>query len=127
MFYQQYSSTCNVSSQNVCKTTKLYNGPDGAAAAAAGIRVSTLGRLALRIRGGVIGLSTGPFTNLKQAITYIVNDIGQSKPKSWAVLVTAILLETFAATLSKRARDAANPSLFLCAISLNLLRYVNLE
>ena len=88
---------------------------------AAGIRTSStwitpLKRRLLTFRGGSAGVAA--VTSLAKRF---LDDVAASKSKSWAVLFGAILLETFASTLSKRARDTANPALFAFAISLNLV------
>ena len=81
--------------------------------------VSPFQRTLLAFRGGAAGLT------VKRVAKTILDDVAASKTKSWCVLFLAILLETFASTLSKRARDTANPGLFATAVSINLLRCVH--
>ncbi|CAB9522311.1 compound-resistance protein SugE [Seminavis robusta] len=71
----------------------------------------------LSIRGGA---ATAGFA-VKGFIQSILDDVAASKTKSWIVLVCAILLETCASTLSKRARDTANVGLFGISVCLNLI------
>ena len=73
------------------------------------------------LRGGG-GSVASAVSSLKQVTKTILDDVAASKTKSWAVLLLAIMLETCASTLSKRARDAGRPLLFVTAVSLNMLR-----
>ena len=72
------------------------------------------------LRGGAAGAG---IVAVRYA-TRFLDDVAASKTKSWMALVMAILLETTASTLSKRARDTANPSLFAVSVCLNIMRYV---
>jgi hypothetical protein len=89
-----------------------------AAAAAGGMgSVSApLKRRLLGFRGGSAGFAITKFAKS------ILDDVASSKTKSWAVLFVSVLIETIASTLSKRARDTANPKLFALSLCLNFIR-----
>lgn len=81
--------------------------------AVSGVGATPMQGLLTTLRGG--GIAIGGVAKS------ILDDIGASKTKSWAVLVAAILTETVASTLMKKARDSSNLSLFLFSICLNLI------
>jgi hypothetical protein len=75
-----------------------------------------------QVKARVLSVRGGAGRGVLDLIKKLLEDVAASKTKSWTVLVMAILLETCASQLSKRARDTANLRLFLCALSLNILR-----
>jgi hypothetical protein len=88
-----------------------------AANAAATAITATVKQQLLSFRGGA-GFS------LTKMVKGAMHDVAGSKTKSWCVLFVAVLVETLAASLSKRARQTGNPQLFAFSLSLNLIRYV---
>lgn len=88
-----------------------------AANAAAAAVTTTVKKQLLSFRGGSTGFS------LSRVVKSAMHDVAGSKTKSWCVLFVAVLVETFAASLSKRARQTGNPRLFAFSLSLNLIRY----
>ena len=98
-------------------TTTILTSNAGSTAVAA--ITSHVKQQLLNFRGG----SSTEF-GLTRIIKGAMHDVAGSKTKSWMVLFVAVLVETFAASLSKRARQMGNPKLFAFSLSLNFIRYV---
>jgi hypothetical protein len=94
------------------------DGPTSSAASAAAATITaSVKKHLLSFRGGSTEFA------LSRMVKGAMNDVAGSKAKSWCVLFVAVLIETLAASLSKRARQTGNPQLFAFSLSLNLIRY----
>ena len=81
------------------------------------VPVSLPAGVAMPVKRGILSVA-----GIKAAIAGVLDNVASSKAKCWTVLVLSVLLENVAATLSKKARDTANPQLFVFSLSLNLIR-----
>jgi len=77
-----------------------------------GIPTRNINHLALNLRGG-----GGSLEPLKKSLVRSFSRVSESKPACWIILVSSIMLEGVATSLSKNARDKASPILLLAAIS----------
>ena len=98
-----------------------------ASTALAGASSGTLG-VNILARGGTANTLLGPVQVLLQlavhAFARFSNFMGASKTRCFLMLLCSILLECYATTLSKRAKDTGQVLVFLHACSLYLMWYV---
>eukprot|EP00977_Amphora_coffeiformis_P013417 scaffold3505_cov170-Amphora_coffeaeformis.AAC.14 len=77
-----------------------------------GMPTRNTNHLLLTTRGG-----GGALEPLKSSLVKSFSRVSESKTACWIILVSSILLEGFATSLSKNARDKSSPMLLLGALS----------